>query len=325
MLDPKLVPWNDVVLATVVALIVCLPTLIRQTPSLLKAVLYAAAPVAGLVAAIVKSQSWPDFPPKSATTWMVYFAIIAIVPVIITWLLSRRRWWWLIALLIVIGHNAGLWYGLYVPLRRWDDEIPRYYQEVSLALAAIGVLLATDTRKRSSSLVADFAPWTITLVATSMVLALTGAATIASGSLGALVLCFAVMPVSIILLIKELVSGSHAETFCSNLRQPQVVLLPIAFALPVMIIGGALYAYTPWQYTLMLLASPIVGVAALRLFQFISAKKCPVVPGQPVKVKLVVVAILIGMIAAAIPAGYATVQCMNDAEEEAESSESLYY
>src|SRR5690606_7460308 len=80
ILDPRLVPWSDVVPGVGVALVVAAAGFFLWRWRTAALVLLAAAPVAGLAVAMWNLRgSLPSIPPVDATLWVFYFAVGGVV------------------------------------------------------------------------------------------------------------------------------------------------------------------------------------------------------------------------------------------------------
>lgn len=330
ILDPRLVPWSDLVPGVGIALVLAVVGYLLWRWRIAALTTLALAPVAGWTASFYNLQgSVPAIPPGDATQWVLYFAIAGAIIAAAALLLSRSRWWSTAALLMSVGFIAAIWATLLRPVAV-PDETGTSMRGPALFLAWLGCLLAMDIRNHSSWLAAEYAPWLTALLAASVCLALTGTASV---STLALALCLMAVPAAIAVLARRAVPEAPAGQAApltgeaQNNKEPvpdtqpaviqwQAITLPLAVSLPLLILSGALYASTPWVTTCLVLATPVVGLTALRLFGRYRARHDRLTSNLRNPLRMELLAIAIALITAAVPAGIAAYQTISSAAAE---------
>ena len=102
----------------------------------------------------------------------------------------------------------------------------------------------------------------------------------------------------------------------SRTGEPQGFTLPLAFAMPALVVSGPLYAYTPWGVACLLLLSPVVGFIALRATLYFMGHRLDHTPGRKANWKHELLAIGVAALAAAIPAALAVIPVLKAAAED---------
>ena len=340
MLDPRLVPWNAVLAGLIVALLLSAAGFLLRRFRPLALALLSIAPVAGWTGSIWKLNGrLPAFPPLDAPLWSLYFAVAGV-------LISGLGMWKrgcssCIGALARAAYLPLLFLLLFKPVFVWAAA-SLAWKGLAFGLTGMGIM-GVWHRKAGRWPAAEYAPWVLGLTAASVCLAVTGTASV---SLLALCLAFAAMPPAAAMLADSfgrhhltreaeqaelaMVDGvltdveilGEPETRLAKWRPPdsQSITLPLAFALPALICSGPLYASTPWSMACLVLATPVAGFIGLRLMTRVVTRHELKARRRIANGKLELVAILLALLTAGIPAAIVITHAMQKSAEE----ESLY-
>jgi len=317
ILDPRLVPWNAVATGVGVALPFAITGYYLWKWRIAALALLTVAPVVGWAAAIWLLQGRPpQFSPSDAPHYALHFAIAgAFVSVFGFWKKGCTGCMGPLARLIFF---PALWILIFKPVFKF--ELGTMGWKI-LAFALIGMGIIGLWHKRAARWpAAEYAPWLLALTAASICLSLSGTASV---GMMALTLCFAALPAAIAMLADSLrkhhipmetdepaTDGGKPVAWLTP--DSQAVTLPLAFAFPVLVCCGPLYASTTWGDASLLLATPVAGFTALRFFTNRRQKRDSYIPTS----KSHFAAIAVALIAAAIPSGIAVFRVMAKAAAE---------
>lgn len=298
-----MVPWPAVLIGVLLSVLFALPGALVRSRSRLSLTLLLLAPLVGWAASIYKLQGVPRLPPLDIPQWAIWAGAGSGVSAIIG-ILAGKRWKTVPLLCLIvtaIGSAGGAFY-LYQP---YFPGGARLQTLATIFAPAIALLLQPLALRGGRFLSAGYAPWCTGLTAASMVLALTGTATV---SLLALTLAFVLLPPA----IAALVAPPHSASSASAAQ----LLLPAAAAFPFLVVAGPTLASTPANTALAVAAAPLLGMAGLAIYNTIMGRR----GSRPGRWRGEVLAIIIALVLAAAPAAWAVVTTMQAAATE----ESLY-
>lgn len=318
ILDPRLVPWGAVAPGVIVAATFSIAAMFMRRRGLALS-LIAAAPIAGWFTTSWIFQGFPDFLPDNPTLWAFPFAVVGALLSIVGF--RKPGCQGCIAGIARLIYMPALWLLVFRPVFEWGAGSLAWK---ILAFALIGTgIVAMYARRAGRWPSAEYAPWLAALAAASVCLSLTGTAVL--GTM-ALALCLATIPAAIVVLATAFRGGSFLADDDDSTedvgvkrrslfarRRPQGLTLPLAFAVPALMCSGPLYASTTWGVACLVLAAPVAGFFGLRGMEYYVKRRNARWPARLLGWKDELLAVLIALVAAALPASIAVYMVMSAA------------
>lgn len=309
ILDPRLVPWGDVLPGVLVSFMLAIFAWgISRWKTWPAIAVFTLTPVIGWACVIYSlNGAIPAIPPIDAPLWALYFAVAGAAMGIVSQWWTICRWSRMItAVLLAAGLAAAIWFLIVGALHEKYLEELTSTVWITLALCGTAVLVTTAL-PQSARLNAGsrFSPWITGLVIASVCLTLTGTVRLGLLALG---LTLTTIPSAIAVLfvhdrVPQNPTGKPACTLDHSAplqcRQSWIIHLPQAFALPTLFISGPLFASTPWHVTNLALGGVIAGTLAVFAWEIFSRRGPYGDKMGPVMHN--VIAIIIGMLITAAP------------------------
>lgn len=273
--------------------------------------LIAAAPIIGWMVAIWIFQGFPEFLPDNPTLWAFPFAVAGAG---LSFLGFRKPGCQgCIAGIARLIYMPALWLLIFRPVFEWGAG-SLAWKILAFALVGTGIM-AMYAKRAGRWPSAEYAPWLIALAASAICLSLTGTAVL--GTM-ALALCFSTIPAAIVVLATAFRGGSFLAEDDDSAeqgvvkrrsifarRRPQGLTLPLAFTVPALMCSGPLYASTTWGVACLVLAAPVAGFFGLSGMEYYVRRRNARWPAQLLSWKHELLAILVAVSAAAVPAAIA--------------------